>query len=129
MSAGAGRLGIVSGAASGIGRAVAEHLVALGYRVVGLDLAVPVDAPGFEIVCGDVTDWDWVSGAVAAAVIAVIASFALLTGIYLNPDEALEFTMPWSELAVVLLVMPASGAAIAWFLTSTRRDHLTARTI
>ena len=64
-----------------------------------------------------------------AAVIAVIASFALLTGIYLNPDEALEFTMPWSELAVVLLVMPASGAAIAWFLTSTRRDHLTARTI
>ncbi len=68
MSAGAGRLGIVSGAASGIGRAVAEHLVALGYRVVGLDLAVPVDAPGFEIVCGDVTDWDWVSGAVAAAV-------------------------------------------------------------
>ena len=59
-----------------------------------------------------------------AAVIAVIASFALLTGVYLNPDETFEFTMPWSELAAVLLVMPAIGSAAAWLLTWTPFERL-----
>lgn len=59
-----------------------------------------------------------------AAVIAIIASFALLAGVYLNPDENFEFTVPWAELAAVLLVMPAVGAAAAWLLTSTRLEHL-----
>ena len=59
-----------------------------------------------------------------AAVIAVIASFALLTGVYLNPDENFEFTTPWPELAAVLLVVPAIGAAAAWLLTWTRFERL-----
>lgn len=68
MSAAQPRLAMVSGAASGIGRAVAEGLAAAGYRVVGIDLAAPPDEPGFEFACGDVTDWDWVSATVSAAV-------------------------------------------------------------
>jgi 3-oxoacyl-[acyl-carrier protein] reductase len=62
-------LAIVSGVASGIGRAVAEDLAALGYRVLGFDLVAPTTIKsGIEIELGDVTDWDWVSRSIAAAV-------------------------------------------------------------
>lgn len=63
----------------------------------------------------------------AASVIAVVASFAILSGVYLNPDENFDFIMPWVELAAVLVAMPLVGAAIAWLVTSTRHDRLALR--
>lgn len=62
-----------------------------------------------------------------AAAIAVVASFALLAGVYLNPDESFDFTMPWAELGAVLVVVPLTGAAAAWLITSTRPDQLILR--
>lgn len=49
----------------------------------------------------------------AAAVLAVVTTFVLSAGIYLNPDEEFSFAVPWAELATLLLGMPLAGAAIA----------------
>ena len=57
MSAPTGRRAIVTGAASGIGRAAALELLRQGARVVGLDLN-PTD--GIEVVVTDVADTDLV---------------------------------------------------------------------
>jgi NAD(P)-dependent dehydrogenase (short-subunit alcohol dehydrogenase family) len=57
------RLAVVSGAAGGIGRALAEGFLAAGYAVTGLDRAAPAwGAPGFVPVVLDLRD----SAAVAA---------------------------------------------------------------
>jgi NAD(P)-dependent dehydrogenase (short-subunit alcohol dehydrogenase family) len=70
MSRFEGRTALVTGAASGIGRATAERLAGEGATVVGVDLAGPDDPPaglaGF--VAGDVRDEDAMAAAVAAAV-------------------------------------------------------------
>jgi meso-butanediol dehydrogenase/(S,S)-butanediol dehydrogenase/diacetyl reductase len=61
------RVALVTGVASGIGRAVAERLVADGATVVGLDLRA--EGPdGVEVVAGDVTDRAAVDAVVAHAV-------------------------------------------------------------
>lgn len=63
------RVALVTGVASGIGRAVAERLVADGATVVGLDLRA--EGPdGVEVVAGDVTDRAAVDAVVAYAVAA-----------------------------------------------------------
>jgi meso-butanediol dehydrogenase / (S,S)-butanediol dehydrogenase / diacetyl reductase len=63
------RVALVTGVASGIGRAVAERLVADGATVVGLDLRA--EGPdGVEVVAGDVTDRAAVDAVVAHAVAA-----------------------------------------------------------
>jgi meso-butanediol dehydrogenase / (S,S)-butanediol dehydrogenase / diacetyl reductase len=63
------RVALVTGVASGIGRAVAERLVADGATVVGLDLRA--EGPdGVEVVAGDVTDRTAVDAVVAYAVAA-----------------------------------------------------------
>jgi NAD(P)-dependent dehydrogenase (short-subunit alcohol dehydrogenase family) len=70
---------IVTGAASGIGRASAARLIAEGARVVGADIAEPpgsragpsggpADADAWEFHLVDVTDEEGVSGLVASAV-------------------------------------------------------------
>lgn len=59
------RVALVSGAASGIGRAIAAELTARGWSVVGLDLAPAPDcAASFEV---DVTDGEAVAQAVSRA--------------------------------------------------------------
>ncbi|MDE2605903.1 MAG: SDR family oxidoreductase [Burkholderiales bacterium] len=48
---------VVTGSSSGIGRAIAEHLLAQGWRVRGLDLApATIVAPAFEAVPLDLSD-------------------------------------------------------------------------
>lgn len=66
-SAPVSRVAFVTGAASGIGFAVAERLRDDGARVVGLDLR-PAGPDGVEVVAGDVTDRSAVESAIAHAV-------------------------------------------------------------
>ena len=68
----AGRVFVVTGAASGIGESCAQRLAADGATVVGFDIA---DVPGVESV--DVTD----EGAVADAVAAVVAEHGRIDGV------------------------------------------------
>jgi meso-butanediol dehydrogenase/(S,S)-butanediol dehydrogenase/diacetyl reductase len=71
MSEHAGRVALVTGAASGIGRALAEQLIAAGARVVAVDLVAPDWADGDDRVVGvtgDVTSESDNAAAVAAAV-------------------------------------------------------------
>ena len=64
-----GEVALVTGAASGIGLACVESLLARGAAVVGLDLKpVPLDRPGFRGVVCDVAREPDVCSAVAAAV-------------------------------------------------------------
>jgi 3-oxoacyl-[acyl-carrier protein] reductase len=62
-----GRRALVTGAASGIGRAAFRALQAEGASVVGIDLRHPADAPG-EIVVADIASEAEVIAAVATAV-------------------------------------------------------------
>lgn len=57
---------VVTGAASGIGKAIAESFAKEGARVIGLDIAVQTGA-GFDILAADITDEAAVNSGVAEA--------------------------------------------------------------
>jgi NAD(P)-dependent dehydrogenase (short-subunit alcohol dehydrogenase family) len=63
-----GKVALVTGAASGIGRATVERLVDEGARVVALDVTPVDEAPGIVPLTGDVSDPAVAESAVAAAV-------------------------------------------------------------
>jgi rhamnose utilization protein RhaD (predicted bifunctional aldolase and dehydrogenase)/NAD(P)-dependent dehydrogenase (short-subunit alcohol dehydrogenase family) len=88
----AGRVALVTGAASGIGLATTRALLAAGAAVVGLDLAAAVDdvadGPDFVGIRGDVADGAAVGDAVAAAISAFggLDALVLNAGVFPDPE-------------------------------------------
>ena len=68
-----GRVAVVTGAASGIGKATVDLLLARGACVVGLDISAAVievaDSPSYQGIVADVTRTDAVNSALAAGVL------------------------------------------------------------
>lgn len=83
MSDHAGRVALVTGAASGIGRALAEQLIDSGSRVVAVDLVAPDWADGDDRVVGLTGDVTSESDNAAAVAIAV-ERFGRLDAVALN---------------------------------------------
>jgi 3-hydroxybutyrate dehydrogenase len=106
---------LVTGAASGIGRAVAERLVRDGWRVLAVDLEPDPDGPG-ETLAADLSTRDGNREAVDAA----LERFERLDAIVPNagfqhvaPVEAFDEDR-WDSLLAVLLTSPFLLARYAW---------------
>ncbi|MGH3128829.1 MAG: 3-hydroxybutyrate dehydrogenase [Gaiellaceae bacterium] len=110
-----GRAALVTGAASGIGRAIAEHLVQEGWDVLGVDLAPDPDGPG-EPFAADLSSRDGNRAAVREAV----ERFGRLDAVV--PNAGLQHVAPieefpeemWDRLMAVLLTSPFLLAKHAW---------------
>ncbi|MFE9043444.1 SDR family NAD(P)-dependent oxidoreductase [Streptomyces sp. NPDC007818] len=85
------RTALITGAAGGIGRAVAARFVADGYRVVGVDLSDP-GLPGVRFARADVTDGAEVADAVRLAVSEGGAVDALVTCAGITEGQPLHRT-------------------------------------
>ena len=115
MSALDGRAAIVTGAGSGIGRAIAERLVADGMRVLCVDLEASQDAPG-EPFSADLSTRAGNRGAVDAA----LERFGRLDAVV--PNAGFQHVAPvadfpedrWDALLAVLLTSPFLLARYAW---------------
>src|SRR3954466_12571158 len=110
-----GRSAIVTGAASGIGRAVAQRLVDDGARVLAVDLSPDPDGPG-EPFAADLTTAEGNRAAVAAAV----DRFGALDTVV--PNAGFQHVAPvaefpedrWEGLVALLLTSPFLLAKHAW---------------
>jgi meso-butanediol dehydrogenase/(S,S)-butanediol dehydrogenase/diacetyl reductase len=104
------RTAIVTGAASGIGRAVGERLVADGWRVIGIDL---VDAafPGGELLIGDAGDPSLLTRAVDAAGDRLDG---LVCAAGVPPRRPWDDPARWDEAIRVDLTAPFTAVRIAW---------------
>jgi 3-hydroxybutyrate dehydrogenase len=106
---------IVTGAASGIGRAISERLAGDGFNVLGVDLESTADTPG-EPFAADLTTRDGNRGAVDAAV----ERFGRLDAIV--PNAGFQHVAPvsefpedrWDALLAILLTSPFLLAKYAW---------------
>ena len=115
MSATDGRAALVTGAASGIGRAIAQRLTDDGMRVLAVDLKPDPDGPG-EPFAADLTTRDGNRAAVDAA----LERFGRLDAIV--PNAGFQHVAPvaefpedrWDALLSVLLTSPFLLARYAW---------------
>lgn len=110
-----GRGALVVGGASGIGRAIAERLVADGWGVLAVDLSPDPDGPG-EPFAADLTD----RAGNRAAVEAALERFGRLDA--LVPNAGFQHVSPvpdfpedeWDRLLSLLLTSPFLLARYAW---------------
>jgi 3-hydroxybutyrate dehydrogenase len=110
------RAAVVTGAASGIGRATVARLVADGWRVLGVDLAFSEDSPGMEPLVADLTTREGNRAAIDGA----LERFGRLDAIVANagfqhvaPVE--EFPEDrWDALLALLLTSPFLLAKYGW---------------
>ena len=106
---------LVTGAASGIGRAIAERLVADGWQVLSVDLETEADGPG-EPFAADLTTREGNSKAVDAA----LERFGGLDAVI--PNAGVQHVSPveefdedrWDALVALLLTSPFLLARYAW---------------
>jgi 3-hydroxybutyrate dehydrogenase len=106
---------LVTGAASGIGRAIAERLVADGWRVLAVDLAPDAGGPG-EPFAADLTTRQ----GNRAAVDAVLERFGRIDAVV--PNAGFQHVSPvetfdedrWDGLVALLLTSPFLLARYAW---------------
>jgi 3-hydroxybutyrate dehydrogenase len=106
---------IVTGAASGSGRAISERLAGDGFNVLGVDLDPTADTPG-EPFAADLTTREGNRGAVDAAV----ERFGRLDAIV--PNAGFQHVAPvsefpedrWDALLAILLTSPFLLAKYAW---------------
>jgi 3-hydroxybutyrate dehydrogenase len=109
------RAALVTGAASGIGRAVAERLVADGLDVLAVDIAPDADGPGVRY-RADLTSPD----ENAAAIDAALERFGRLD--VLVPNAGVQHVAPvgefpvdrWDTIVALLLTSPFLLARRAW---------------
>jgi 3-hydroxybutyrate dehydrogenase len=109
------RVALVTGAASGIGRAIAARLLADGLVVVAVDLDPDSDGPG-EPVAADLTTREGNTAAVAAVLerhgrldaIIANAGFQHVAPVHEFPDER------WDALLALLLTSPFLLAKHGW---------------
>jgi 3-hydroxybutyrate dehydrogenase len=110
-----GRAVLVTGAASGIGRAICERVLADGARVLAVDLKPDPDGPG-EPFAADLTTRDGNKAAVDAA----LQRFGRLDAIV--PNAGFQHVSPvvdfpedrWDALLAVLLTSPFLLSKYAW---------------
>jgi 3-hydroxybutyrate dehydrogenase len=110
-----GRAALVTGAASGIGRAIATLLEQEGWSVLAVDLAPDQDGPGVPF-AADLTE----RGANEAAVAAALERFGRLDAVV--PNAGFQHVAPieefpeeaWNRLVALLLTSPFLLAKHAW---------------
>jgi len=109
---GSRRVAIVTGVASGIGRAVADALLADGWRLVGLD--VREDAPeGVELEVGDAADAAVLVRAIDRAVVGGGRLDALVCAAGLPPTGPWDDTQHWADALRLDLTAPYEAARVA----------------
>jgi 3-hydroxybutyrate dehydrogenase len=114
---------IVTGAASGIGRAIAQRLVADGMRVLAVDLQPAADGPG-EPFAADLTTREGNRAAIEAA----LERFGRIDAIV--PNAGFQHVAPvadfpedrWDALLSLLLTSPFLLAKYAWPELARRGD-------